>query len=159
MTATPTDTRTIRTTLDALFTPGDVVELRILNTRRGTVSGYYAGMEALARDAAQWSGKVPAIYVTLNPFNPDLLARSANRLTQYAKHTTTGKDIPRRRWLPIDVDPVRPAGISATDAQHEAALERAGACRERQLAPALAGTDPGRLWQRRPSPLSHCPPQ
>src|SRR5207247_1842544 len=34
-------------------------------------------------------------------------------------------DILKRRWLLIDFDPVRPTGISSTDAEHEAALKRA----------------------------------
>ena len=38
--------------------------------------------------------------------------------------TTGDGDVVRRRWLPIDADPVRPAGISATDAEHAAALAR-----------------------------------
>src|SRR5207249_4472997 len=31
----------------------------------------------------------------------------------------------RRRWLPIDIDPVRPAGISSTDQEHDAATRLA----------------------------------
>jgi hypothetical protein len=57
-----------------------------------------------------------------------LLARSANRLTEYAKHTTADVDIIARRWLLIDFDPVRPVGISSTDPEHEAALGRARVC-------------------------------
>lgn len=105
--------------------PGSVAELRILNTRRGTVSGYFDDFDKLAEAAGEWDGKAPGIYVTLNPVNPDLLARSSNHLTEYAKHTTSDADVLRRRWLPIDFDPVRPSGISSTDAEHEAAKERA----------------------------------
>jgi hypothetical protein len=36
----------------------------------------------------------------------------------------------QRRWLPIDFDPALPAGISSTDAEHDAALQRAQACRD-----------------------------
>src|SRR5690606_7071874 len=31
----------------------------------------------------------------------------------------------RRRWLPVDIDPVRPSGVSSTDAEHAAALAMA----------------------------------
>ena len=108
-----------------LWKPDSVVELRILNTRQATVSGYFNDPEKLAQEAGSWSGKVPGVYLTLNPVNPDLLTRAQNRLIPYAKHTTSDSDILCRCWLPIDLDPQRPAGISSTDAEHEAALRRA----------------------------------
>ena len=65
------------------------------------------------------------IYYTLNPVNPALLARACNRLREYADLTTADSDVVRRRWLPVDLDPVRPSGISASEEEHEAALVRA----------------------------------
>jgi hypothetical protein len=47
-----------------------------------------------------------------------LLARANNRVVEYAKHATRDDQIERRRWLLIDFDPVRPSGISSTDAEH-----------------------------------------
>jgi len=118
------DLEEIRAAANVLLEPGAVYEVRIPNTRRGTVSGYFDDLHKLAEAAAQWSGQAPGVYVTLNPVNPDLLARSANRLTEYAKHTTSDADIIKRVWFPIDLDAVRPAGISSTDAEHDAALQR-----------------------------------
>ena len=46
-----------------------------------------------------------------------------------ARHTTSDADILRLRRFLIDVDPVRPAGISATDAERAAALDRRDALR------------------------------
>jgi hypothetical protein len=83
----------------------------------------------LAQAAAALSGKAPAVYITLNPVQPDLLARAVNRVKQYARETTSDMDIIRRRWLPIDFDAKRPAGISSTDAEHIAALDKARQCR------------------------------
>lgn len=57
------------------------------------------------------------VYVTLNPLHPDLLARANHRL-KVAKdrgQTASDKNVLGRRWLLIDVDPVRLAGISSTD--------------------------------------------
>jgi hypothetical protein len=34
-------------------------------------------------------------------------------------------DITKRRWLPVELDPVRPSGISSTDEEHSLAVERA----------------------------------
>jgi hypothetical protein len=111
-----------------LCAPDQVIEIRCLNSGKGTISGYFDDFSEAATVAARLdSAGVPAVYFTLNPINSALLARAKNKIVPYAKHTTSDADILRRRWLPIDLDPVRPAGISATDAEHEAALEQAGA--------------------------------
>src|SRR5262249_53445848 len=80
--------------------------------------------------AAGLSGKVEGVYLTLNPVNPELLARAGNRVKPFAKHTTKDSDILRRRWLPLDFDPKRPAGVSSTEGEHGLALERASNCRQ-----------------------------
>jgi hypothetical protein len=109
--------------------PEGVVELRILDAgRSGTVSGYFKDTTAFVKACAAWSGKAPGVYLTLNPCNPALLARSQNHMKERAKATTIDTDIVKRRWLPIDFDPVRPTGISSTEDEHHAALARAQAC-------------------------------
>lgn len=106
--------------------PGDVVELRVLVHSKRVFSGYFEDPKALLAEAERWSGLAP-VYVTLNPVTPALLARANNRGQDYATSTTADNDIERRRWLYLDFDPVRPSGISSTDAEHEAAIERARA--------------------------------
>jgi len=124
------DLTMIRQTLGTLHPPGTVAELRVLDTgRTGTVSGYFDDPDAMSDAAVRWSGQAPGVYTTLNPCVPALLARAANRLEERAKQTTSDADILRRDWLPIDFDPVRPAGISSTDAEHTMALQRAETCR------------------------------
>ena len=54
-----------------------------------------------------------------------LLARATNRVKERAQSTTSDKDIVLRIHILIDCDPVRETGISSSDAEHEAALERA----------------------------------
>jgi hypothetical protein len=58
----------------------------------------------------------------MNPCVPGLLARACNRVISYAEPTTSDHDILCRRWLLIDLDPTRPAGISSTDAEHERSI-------------------------------------
>lgn len=122
----------IRRGLELLIGPDGVHELRIPKAGRfKTVSGYFDNLDALARAADEWDGKAPGIYVTLNPNMAALLSRAANRAKAYAEHATSDVDIVDRRRLFIDCDPNRPAGIAATNAEHEAALERARAIRAR----------------------------
>jgi predicted P-loop ATPase len=119
------DPQEIIRALAVLCPPGAIVELRIPKTEReGTVSGYFQDHAALAKCLASRNGD-PGIYLTLNPCNPALLARAANRIKIRVQITTSDKDIVVRIWLLIDIDAVRPAGISSSDAEHEAALERA----------------------------------
>ncbi len=124
--------------LELLVQPGEVFEVRAPKCleRRGatytsTVSGYFthASIETAAGLIAELdeSGLAPGVYVTLNPVKPDLLARAANRLKRRAPETTADGDILTRRWLLIDVDPVRPSGVSATDEERELARQRATA--------------------------------
>lgn len=118
--------------IGTLFEPGDVIEIRALDVGRNaeragsTHAGYFSFERGDAMAAALRSvdGRSEGVYVVLNRLNPDLLARSSNRLRVRPKNTTTDADIIEWRWLYIDADANRPAGISATDAQHEAASER-----------------------------------
>jgi hypothetical protein len=105
-----------------LMAPGAVHEVRIPKTRQGTISGYFNCPEALADAVLGLDGKVEGIYITLNPCKLALLARAANRLKERAAVTTSDHDIERRQWLLLDFDPVRPAGVSASDYEHARAI-------------------------------------
>ena len=118
--------------IGAIFVPGDVIEIRALDVGRneshaGCTHGGYFNFEnssAIAAALNSVDGRSEGVYVVLNRINPDLIARSCNRLRPKLKNTTSDADIVERRWLYIDADAKRPAGISATDAEHEAALRR-----------------------------------
>ena len=125
----------LRRALAVLVAPGDVHELRALDVGAGkwkaTHGGFYDDPDALARDAAELSRTARGVYVTLNPVTPALLARRANRQDAAGKgESATDANTLRRRWLLIDCDPARPAGISATDAEAEAARDRAEVVRD-----------------------------
>lgn len=119
------NTGEIRRAIATLFEPGDVVELRAFKDRT-TASGYFDDFEELAEQAAKLDGRGFAVYVTLNPADPALLARAQNRVKLHPKATTSDADIVCRRWLPVDFDPVRPADVSSTNKEKQAALRRAG---------------------------------
>ncbi len=111
-----------------LFHGHGVVELRHIGPgwkgRKETNSGYYDDLDKLARDAA--TAKQGNVYVTLNPVDPSLLARRANRTDAAGSGDTTGDaHIIGRRLLLVDFDAKRPSGISSTDEQHELAIDRA----------------------------------
>jgi hypothetical protein len=128
------DTDTIYRTLNLLFAPGQVVELRALNVPTGpgryvipTMFGYFNDWEALVLAACDMSEKgASGVYVTLNPVNPLFINRVANRVKQAGKdEATKDEDIVRRRLMLVDCDAERVARISATDAEHDAAIAKA----------------------------------
>ena len=124
---------------ERFFEAGEVVEIRGLGLYgknrawegfcggSGVVAGYFDNPSdfhkaAMALDEAGATG----VYFTLNPVNPDLLARAVNRLKASPKYLTQDTDIKCLRWIPIDLDPVRPTGISSNDDELEAGREVAG---------------------------------
>lgn len=133
-----TDANEITHALRLWFQAGDVFEVRVLDAvsadyrREHIESGYFdyehisAVPEALKR-LLSFRG----VYVTVNPVNPDLLARAVNRLRPAGRNPTTADtDIVRRRWLLIDCDPRRAAGVSSSNAEHESALAKAREIRD-----------------------------
>lgn len=118
------------------FNSGEVTEIRAYGLKKanrawegwaggaGIVYGYFNNATDFAKAAAALErAKAPGIYFTLNPVQPDLLARSANRLkaADVKSSSTSDLDIQCIRWLPIDLDPKRHAGISSTDDELAAA--------------------------------------
>jgi hypothetical protein len=108
---------------------GNVIEVRAL-TDQFTHSGYFSDFDALVRstEPLDADGSVHGIYITLNEVNPALLSRRANRIKMRLgkkDSTTSDADILRRRWLPIDIDPLRPSGVSSTEEEHDLALAKA----------------------------------
>jgi len=115
--------------VQVLFNPGQVIEVRAI-TDDGMASGYFDDPEQLTAKVDPLDGLpgMQGIYVTLNEVNPALLSRRANRIkTRLSKKdaTTADGDILCRHWFPVDVDPVRPSGVSSTDEEHQAALDTA----------------------------------
>lgn len=111
-------------TVHTLRRPGEVAEIRAFSGR-GTISGYFDDYQELARHATELDDKGYQVYVTLNPVLPALLARSENRLEWRPNATTKDGDVVKRAWLPVDLDPVRPSGISASEPERQAGIQRA----------------------------------
>jgi hypothetical protein len=121
-----------RAIFEQFVKPGEVTEIRAFVSgkhpawrnafSRGVVAGYFDSHEPFcqavkALDPLDHDG----IYFTLQVIDRRLLARSFNRLS-VLRATTSDRDVMSYRWLPIDLDPVRPAGISSSDSELKAAL-------------------------------------
>jgi hypothetical protein len=123
------DKSAICAALETLFNKGDVIELRAIvkGGRKRIDAGYFDSdhWKELAEHAVSLNAAGASVYVTLNPVEPQLLGRYSNRMEAYASSTTTDKQILVRRWLLIDLDPIRPAGTSSTAFQLDAARIKA----------------------------------
>ncbi|MCE5297995.1 MAG: hypothetical protein LLF84_03495, partial [Methanoregulaceae archaeon] len=119
----------VKRTIATLFPDAAVVELRAL-TDHSVHSGYFDNFSVLADKVANLDTlpEIAGIYVTLNTVDPALLSRRANRVKMNLGRkdpTTSDSDVLSRKWLPVDLDPVRPSGVSSTDKEHAAALAHA----------------------------------
>lgn len=120
----------VRRGLTLFATRDGVIELRVLGLdarKQGIIAGYFDDkhLDELASEACRLDAFRGAnVYVTLNPANAALLARISNCTKRIGRcdALTSDTDIQRRRWLFVDVDPVRLSKIPATDAEHAAAL-------------------------------------
>jgi hypothetical protein len=106
----------IQRAIDVLFETGTATEVRVPKSQQyGTISGYFNDFSKMASEIEELSGSHAGIYYVMNPVAPALLARAYNEIHSRAAATTTDEQVTRRRWLLIDVDAQRPAGISSSD--------------------------------------------
>jgi hypothetical protein len=125
------DEALVRQALSHLILPGAVFEVRAVgaqfkgNHLKRTISGYFNNVSDCLTQLSRLSS-AEGIYITLNPVEPALLSRRANRLDYVQSGSTTGDQhiVSRRRFF-IDADPVRPSGISASDREKALAHVRA----------------------------------
>jgi len=108
--------------------PVDIIEIRILGPGKLITAGFFDN--AHFREAAERAAKYKArgVYIVLNRIHPGLLALATNGFVERIEKTTSDDDVLRRLWLPLDFDPVRPAGISSSDKEKAAAKQVAMDC-------------------------------
>lgn len=103
-----------------------VYELRIPGVDHGVVAGLFRDDFKLADAAAEWSGRAPGVYMTLNP----VASRATNKAIR-VRTAARDKEIARRRRLLVDLDPTRPdPKTSSTDEEKAAARALALQVRE-----------------------------
>lgn len=120
---------------DLFVKPGEVVELRTLGCRgkhsawggawvsgKGIVSGYFDNHEDFCKALKVVRGIIcKGVYFTPQVIDPRLIGRAYNRLI-VTDVTTSDNSVLAYRWLPIDLDPERPSGISSSDTELQAAM-------------------------------------
>lgn len=124
-----------------LVAPDQVVELRALRVKDGakggaTWAGTFRGdeLDALVRAALELSGHCQGVYYTLNPLRDSRFVKVAPRVRRAGVgELASDADVIERRWLLIDIDPVKPVAHkddSATDDEKAKTLEVARRVKE-----------------------------
>src|SRR5262245_3817108 len=126
LSTTDHDTRVaeIAGNLERLFDPGQVVERRVLGNGRA-LSGHFDDWGAVAAFALAAELEGGNVYFGLAPRIP----RRCLPDNELRPGKAAGEqDVLRRRWLLLDLDPVRPAHTASTKAEKQAARRGMEAC-------------------------------
>jgi len=131
------DIATIKSVIESLcasHAPFGVTELRGLEvnadrypeTHSGFFDADHFGEMARHAHGLTTTGKAKGVYWGINPVDPRLLSRVANRARKVPAKGDAVSDanIVRLLYLPIDCDPERPSGISSTDDEHATSIEQ-----------------------------------
>lgn len=133
-----------RQVYELFFNTGEVTEIRAFGAEGRSkawdgfarsdngVFGYFDNAEDFGRAARDLDkAGVDGTYFVPNLVKPVLINRRKNKLGAVSKKVpaTSNHDVRVLRWLLVDFDAVRPAGISATEAELSAAMETAKAAK------------------------------
>lgn len=119
------NTTELRKAISQLKADGELFEVRIMGERIKPISGYFTDVETLIKAFDTVDLRSTNVYITLNPPLDALYSRQQADKLIAAKQTTSDKEIAWYEWLFIDLDPIRPTGISSTDEELQAAAEMA----------------------------------
>ena len=119
------DEQTLRQWWHIFKDDSKLVEVRILG--KFAYSGYYKNIDKLIEDIKPYEEMSDEqIYFTLNDIDDGCYGRlQSEKIIKQPKQTTNDNNITRRSWVLIDYDPVRVAGINATDEEFELAHKKA----------------------------------
>lgn len=112
-------------TIDILHPNGEVFELRVIDGGK-MMSGYFNSASVAWEEVKKYPNET--FYIIFNQINSGCMSRlqGGKMLSpSYGQklQTTSDNDIIRRKWIFIDIDPIRPSGVSSTDEEKEQAYK------------------------------------
>jgi len=137
LTGLQADPQELRRAIDTVWAGYDRLEVRAIHPstdpkRRGKTEAGLFNRERFSElvDFAVKRSAQCAVYLTLNPIKQDLIHPAPNRIQSNLKGLVGNSDIAARRWLFIDLDPVRPTNTSASNELLAIAVETAALVRQ-----------------------------
>jgi RecA-family ATPase len=114
----------VRKAIKTLQDPGDVFEVRAIGTaKKDILSGYFRDAETLLKAFDTIDLRQRNVYITLGKVKDECFARSQSERFLKSPQTSSDTEIVSYRWLFVDLDPVRTAGISSSNAELKDAEE------------------------------------
>ena len=100
----------------------ELIEIRAIDGNK-ILSGYFDNVDTMISELNKIENSSYQIYFVLNKINDACKSRTQFNKLMVSSSTTTDNDIDGRTWFFIDIDPIRPSGVSATDNEKENAKE------------------------------------
>lgn len=119
------DETQVRKTISCLKPDGRLFEVRLLRKPK-TASGYFTSADTLIQELKKFDLRGWNAYITLNEISDKCYARDQHdHFVSPPGPTTNDEDITGYDWLFVDLDPIRPTGISSSDDELQQAKELA----------------------------------
>lgn len=116
----------VRRAVNALQDPDGVFEVRAIGTTKKDIfSGYFRDADTLLKALDKVNMPARNVYITLGKVKDECFSRAQSEEFLKSPQTTSDTEIVSYRWLFIDLDPVRTAGISSSDQELEDARSMA----------------------------------
>ena len=116
------DADMVRKAIAVLQAPETVFEVRAIGTaKKDILSGYFRDAETLLTEFDHIDLRQRNVYITLGELKDECFSRAQSEHFLKSPQTTSDTEVIRYRWLFVDLDPVRTAGISSSDEELEAA--------------------------------------
>lgn len=114
----------IRKFLDVIHPDDELFEIRIIENKGRSYSGYFRDSNDAYNAIKSYSDK--NIYVTLNSVNEACYSRKQRDVILLNQTTTSDQDIVKYKWILIDIDPKRPSGSNSSESEMKAAYKVVG---------------------------------
>jgi len=111
------DEKKVRETLSILKPDGELFEVRIIGKRNGRkvlISGYFTDVDTCIKAFDTVDLRNVNVYITLNKLKDAVYSRNQRDKFIATDNTSSDSDIESYKWLFIDLDPVRPSGVSSS---------------------------------------------
>lgn len=118
------DETEVRKAIAQLYPNGDAFEVRIIGKKKMQPSAYFKDVDNLIKGLEENFLQGCNAYITLNQLKPEIYERDQQERFMSGVNTTSDADIDGYKWLFVDLDPVRPSGISSSDEELEYAKQK-----------------------------------
>ena len=110
------DAAEVARAISVLQAPGGVFEVRVLGTaKKDVLSGYFRDTTTLLNAFENIDLRRRNVYITLGEVKEECFSRAQSERFLQSPQTSSDTEILRYRWLFIDLDPSRTAGVSSSE--------------------------------------------